>query len=169
MALKALIPAIIGKDWWEAWEYPPQIMDQNFAIPLLEEDLESPRTHRKFLVRSRSQACTDASGKSEVKNDPKQFQITLEVEQFKPDELDVSIKGDCIIIFGSHGERRDHQGFVAREFSRSYILPPNCKIDAVSASLSPDGRLTIVAPKETPVMPENRNIELIVEQDNMPY
>ncbi|GFQ90698.1 alpha-crystallin B chain [Trichonephila clavata] len=153
MALKTLIPAIIGKDWWEAWEYPSQIMDQNFAVPLPEEDLESPRSYSEFLVRSRTQACADASGKSEVKNDPKQFQITLEVEQFKQDELVVSIKDDCIIICGNHEERRDQQGYVAREFSRSYILPPDCKIDAVSASLSPDGKLTVVAPKEIPIMP----------------
>ncbi|GFS53428.1 hypothetical protein NPIL_44321 [Nephila pilipes] len=153
MALQSLIPAYIGSDWWETWDYPPEIKDQAFAVSLQDKDLESPRTHRGFLLRSQTQASADDSGISEVKNDPEQFQVTTGVEQFKPDELDVSIVNSCIVIRCKHGERNEEQGIAARELTRFYILPKGCKTEGVTATLSPDGQLTITVPKETPVPP----------------
>ncbi|XP_035214168.1 protein lethal(2)essential for life-like [Stegodyphus dumicola] len=166
MALSALVPALLGRDWWDTWDYPNRIMDQFFANPLLEEDLLPPSIFRGFLLRPRTQANIAASGQSEVKNDEKQFQVALNVSQFKPEEIEVKIVDNYVVIHGKHEEKSDEHGFVSREFTRRYMLPHNCESETVTSSLSPDGVLTINAPKKAiePPPTQERKIPIAKEK-----
>ncbi|KFM59110.1 Protein lethal(2)essential for life, partial [Stegodyphus mimosarum] len=144
----ALLPALFGRDWWDTWDYPTCIMDQLFGTELVEDDLLPASLYRGMLVRPRTQANIASSGKSEVKNDDKNFEVSLNVSQFKPEELEVKIVDNFVLIHGKHEEKSDEKGFVSREFSRRYMLPQNCEGDRVTSSLSPEGVLTINAPKK---------------------
>ncbi|XP_054714837.1 protein lethal(2)essential for life-like [Uloborus diversus] len=144
----ALIPSLLGRDWWNTWDYPRYIVDQFFGNPIFEQDLMQPSLVRGFLVRPRTQASKDASGKSEVKNDDKQLEIALNVSQFKPEELEVKIVNNFIVIHAKHEEKSDEHGFISREFTRKYMLPTGCEEEKVTSSLSPEGILTIIAPKK---------------------
>lgn len=162
----ALVPSLLGRDWWDTWDYPSRIMDQCFASPLAEEDLLPPSHFRGFLLRPRSQANIAASGKSEVNNDDKEFKVALNVSQFKPEELQVKVVDNYIVIHGKHEEKGDEHGFVAREFTRKYMLPKGCEMETVASSLNPNGVLTITAPKKALEAPpkQERQIPIAAEK-----
>lgn len=57
----------------------------------------------------------------------------------------------CINCFktGKHEERSDTYGFVSREFRRRVAIPKGVNPESVTSTLTPDGHLTIMAPKLT--------------------
>ncbi|GIY37746.1 hypothetical protein CDAR_421611 [Caerostris darwini] len=133
--IRDLIPRLMNEDWWDIMDYPERIMDQCFGMDLFEHDLFAAIG---LITRRRRQTSIADSGQSEVKNEKDKFQ---------------------------HEERSDTNGFVSREFTRRYMLPNACDAETVNSSLSPDGMLTIVAPKkaiEAPVKKE-RNVPVKIK------
>ncbi|KAF8771214.1 protein lethal(2)essential for life-like [Argiope bruennichi] len=166
MALRAIVPTLLGRDWWSTWDYPERIMDQCFGTSLLDEDLLSPTLYRGFLIHPRTQNSIATSGQSEVKNDEKQFQVSLNVKQFKPEEIEVKIVDNYVVIHGKHEERNEEDGsFSTREFTRRYMLPQNCEGDTVTSTLSPDGVLSILAPKKAIEEPPKQERKVTVNVD----
>lgn len=163
MALRAIIPTLLGRDWWSTWDYPERIMDQCFGMQLLDEDLLPPTLYRGYLIHPRSQTGIANSGQSEVKNDDKQFQVTLNVKQFKPEEIEVKIVDNYIVIHGKHEEKSEENGTAAREFTRKYMLPQNCQAETVTSSLSLDGVLSIVAPKKAIEEPPKQERQVTID------
>ncbi|GFY64106.1 protein lethal(2)essential for life [Trichonephila inaurata madagascariensis] len=166
MALRAIVPTLLGRDWWNTWDYPERIMDQFFATQLNDDDLLTPVLYHGFLLHPRTQNSIANSGQSEVKNDEKQFQVSLNVKQFKPQEVEVKVVDNFIVIHGKHEENKDDGGFCSREFTRRYMLPQGCESDAVTSSLDQEGVLTITAPKKAIEEPpkQERKITVNVEQ-----
>ncbi|GIZ03586.1 hypothetical protein CEXT_359931 [Caerostris extrusa] len=120
MAFLALVPSVLGRDWWNTWDYPERIKDQFFGMPLTEEDLLSPFNYHGFQIQPRTQASIDNSGKSEVKNEEKQFQVSLNLKHFKQEEIEVKVVDDYIVIHGKHEEKSDESGFCARVYAQIY-------------------------------------------------
>ncbi|XP_032888225.1 alpha-crystallin A chain [Amblyraja radiata] len=87
------------------------------------------------------------SGISEVHSDKDCFTITLNVKHFSPEELTVKIVDDFVNIHGKHLERQEEDGWVSREFHRSYRLPSNLDQSAFSCSMSSDGFLSLCCPR----------------------
>ncbi|XP_066991245.1 protein lethal(2)essential for life [Anabrus simplex] len=79
------------------------------------------------------------------------FKVNLDVQQFRPDELNVKVVDDVIVVEGKHEERKDDHGYIARQFQRLYKLRDDIDLDGVSSALSSDGILTITAPVKQPV------------------
>ncbi|CDW56538.1 small heat shock protein [Trichuris trichiura] len=97
---------------------------------------------------------------SSVVNDEKKFQVSLDVKHFKPEELEVTIKDNQLIIHGKHEENKDEHGFVKREFTRAYWLPEGIKPENFKSNLSAEGVLTIEAPKFAAVQPGKHSIPI---------
>ncbi|KFD55439.1 hypothetical protein M513_03779 [Trichuris suis] len=95
-----------------------------------------------------------------VVNDEKKFQVSLDVKQFKPEELEVTTKDNQLIIHGKHEEKKDQHGFVKREFTRAYWLPQGIKPESFKSNLSAEGLLTIEAPKVAAVKPGEHKIPI---------
>lgn len=74
------------------------------------------------------------------------FQVNLNVQNFKPEEVSVKVADNNVIIEAKHEERNEDDSFVSRHFSRRYTLPDNCNIKDVISTLSADGILTVRAP-----------------------
>ncbi|CAL1297284.1 unnamed protein product [Larinioides sclopetarius] len=143
----SLLP-LLTRNWWDAWDYPSRICDQHFGMGLLDNDLLPPTMYSGFLLRPRTQSNIDSSGLSEVKNEPDNFKVMLNVSHFKPNEIDVKTVDNSIVIHGKHEEKTDEHGFISREFTRRYQLPEGTDPETVKSSLSPNGVLTIEAPKK---------------------
>ncbi|KAM7356627.1 uncharacterized protein ACRADG_002283 [Cochliomyia hominivorax] len=75
------------------------------------------------------------------------FQVCMDVQQFKPSELNVKVKDNCVIVEGKHEEREDNHGYIARHFVRRYALPKGYDPNKVVSTLSSDGVLTVSVPK----------------------
>jgi len=90
------------------------------------------------------------------------FQVCMDVEQFKPNELNVKVVDDNIIVVeGKHEDREDDHGFISRHFVRRYALPKGYEADKVQSSLSSDGVLTITVPKPQAI--EDKTKERVIQ------
>ncbi|XP_011567533.3 uncharacterized protein LOC105397220 [Plutella xylostella] len=133
--------------------FPSHLFDQSFGMCITPQDLIlptnniiNPNYHRpwKWYIENVSKD----SG-STIESDKNKFQVTLDVQHFKPDEISVTVINKEIIIEGKHGERLDDHGVVSRQFLRRYALPVDCDSDDVTANLSSDGILMVCAKKKT--------------------
>ncbi|XP_071455849.1 heat shock protein 27-like [Hetaerina americana] len=75
------------------------------------------------------------------------FHINLDVQEFHPDELSVKMVNDQIIVEGNHEEREFGRVSAARHFVHNYSVPEGIKFEDITSFLSPDGILTLSAPK----------------------
>ncbi|XP_050546704.1 alpha-crystallin A chain-like [Daktulosphaira vitifoliae] len=135
----------------------PTVYDQHFGLGLFDDDIIVPR-HALYRVvpsmTSRYQnpwrlVAAPDSGLSRIQNDKNGFKVNLDVQQFKPDEVNVKVVDDYVVIDGKHEERSDEHGFISRQFTRRYKIPENVDPNAITSTLSSDGVLSIGAPKKT--------------------
>ncbi|EEC18188.1 crystallin, alpha B, putative, partial [Ixodes scapularis] len=157
---RSLAPSLFGRhrdkvDWWDAWEYPPRIFDQKFGVDLRDEDLfdREPFFRRRLGAVSprRTQVCDVRFSERALKL--LRFEVRLDVSHFKPSEITVKLVGtDAVVVHGRHDERQDEHGFVSREFTRRYMLPPDVNIDDVVSEFvaEADGVLVVRAAKKSP-------------------
>ena len=129
------------QNYWDGWSWPQRQSYLGRSDPL--EDLLLPS-----MVLAIPQKSMQRRGASEVANDPNKFEVKLDCSHFKPEEIDVKTVDNNIIIHGKHEEKMDKHGWVTREFTRRYALPEECETNNVKSSLSPNGVLTIEAPKK---------------------
>lgn len=73
------------------------------------------------------------------------FQVSLDVQQFLPNEITVKTKDNVVIVEGRHDEKEDDNGYISRHFIRKYNLPLDIDCADVVSQLSSDGILTIKA------------------------
>lgn len=92
-------------------------MDQFFGDALVDNDLLPLSYHYGFVLRPRTQTNINTSGKSELSNDFDDFTVSLDVSQFGPDELEVKVADDFLIVLTKHDERCDEHGFITRKSS----------------------------------------------------
>lgn len=172
----SLIP-LLYSDWWENLEFPHQVYDQNFGLGIHSDQLTHPGVGR-FAVQPRERRLCmspmmyyrpwseilrskEEGGISTVKADKDKFQVILDVQQFKPEEINVKVVDNFVVVEAKHEEKQDQHGWISRQFSRRYMIPGQCDIDQVSSSLSSDGILSITAPrKDKPKAQNEREIKI---------
>jgi len=89
------------------------------------------------------------------------FQVCMDVSQFKPNELNVKVVENCIVVEGKHEEREDEHGYIERHFVRRYTLPKGYEADKVASTLSSDGVLTVSVPKPQAI--EDKSKERVIQ------
>lgn len=77
------------------------------------------------------------------------FEVHLNVEKFKPEEVTVKTVDDSIII-EAKSERKSENEFVSSHYRRRYELPDGFRPNDVISTMSSDGVLTVRCPR-TPV------------------
>ena len=134
----------------EELSQPDSLYDQGFGLGMLAALLSGPL---RYQLPTRSAA-------SNVSNNKEGFEVSLDVQQFRPEEITVKMKDDFIVVEGKHDERKDEHGYVSRQFTRRYKVPDDVEVDQVLSRLSSDGVLTITAPKKA--LPPSESKERIV-------
>ncbi|GAB1863170.1 Protein lethal(2)essential for life [Camponotus japonicus] len=169
----SLVPLLFS-DWWEDLEYPHRLFDQHFGLGIRPDQLTHPSILERFGQRDRRVRPliyyrpwgellrnSNEGGTSTVKADKDKFQVILDVQQFKPEEINVKVVDKCVIVEAKHEEKQDEHGSISRQFVRKYLIPEQCNIEEVSSSLSSDGVLTITAPrKDKPETKNERSIKI---------
>ncbi|XP_075230920.1 alpha-crystallin A chain-like [Lycorma delicatula] len=148
----------------------PILYDQNFGLGLNPTLEAGPRLmqiplHSGYLRPWRHLASGN-SGTSSLQNTKDNFQVSLDVQQFKPEEVSVKLQGDYLVVEGKHEERQDKHGFISRQFQRRYKLPENVDQDKIKSNISSDGVLTLMAPKKPESTTGERKIP--IEKTNQP-
>lgn len=73
--------------------------------------------------------------------------VSMDVQAFSPEEITVKTTDTSVTIEGKHEERKDHQGYISRQFTRRYSIPQGCDPSTITSELSSDGILTVKALK----------------------
>ncbi|XP_011494036.1 PREDICTED: protein lethal(2)essential for life [Ceratosolen solmsi marchali] len=143
----ALIPTFF-RDWWDDFERPSRLLDQHFGVGLSRDELVRTLSTPSFrgYYRPWRNLLEQSNGVSKVQHDKDKFQVIIDVQQFKPEEITVKTVDNCIVVEAKHEEKKDEHGFVSRQFIRRYLLPEGHDIGNVESSLSSDGVLTVTAP-----------------------
>uniref|UniRef100_A0A915EWA7 SHSP domain-containing protein n=1 Tax=Ditylenchus dipsaci TaxID=166011 RepID=A0A915EWA7_9BILA len=83
-----------------------------------------------------------------VTNTKEKFEVGLDVQFFTPNEIEVKVAGNDILINCRHESRGDEYGSVTREVHRAYKLPADVDATSLKSHLSSRGVLTITAQKK---------------------
>jgi len=81
-----------------------------------------------------------------VSYDDDKFQISLDAKDYKPEDLDVKVEGNTIIITAKQ-ELQESGGTRTRVFEQKFSLPSGVKAELVRSSLTREGVLVITAPR----------------------
>jgi len=103
-----------------------------------------------------------------LKDDEKQFQISLDTSNFRPDEIKVTVDPQNILTVEADHEEKAEDGskHVSRKFMRKYTLPRGCRMASVVSNLSSDGVLMITAPKNVSIeAAEAKNVPIQLQKD----
>jgi len=128
-----------------------RLADDIDRLPFYEEPqwfnvMDWPRPNYWDRVNRLNQALQrQSSAVSKIGKDG--FQVSMDVTQFKPSELNVKVVDNSIVVEGKHEEREDDHGFISRHFVRRYALPKGYDPDKIQSTLSSDGVLTVSIPK----------------------
>ena len=178
----SLVP-LLWSDWWEDLDRPHRLLDQNFGLGLRPEQLLNPGILEQYILPSRDRRVrsplmyyrpwgemlrkSEGGGVSIVKADKDKFQVNLDVQQFKPDEINVKVVDKYVVVEGKHEEKQDEHGWISRQFTRKYLIPEQCNIEQVSSNLSSDGVLTITAPRKEQSQTQSER-SIMIQQTGKP-
>lgn len=159
----SLIP-IFGDHFYR----PSRILDQHFGMGLNHEDLFEPLTVPRHLMRCPAgymrpwrSAASHLDEGSTVQFGKDKFNVNLDVQQFKPEEITVKVVGDnTVMVEGKHAEKEDEHGFISRHFVRKYVVPKKYDMSQISSKLSSDGVLSIAAPSIEDNAIEHRHVPI---------
>jgi len=170
---------LLFSDWWEDLEQPHSLYDQSFGLSIHPEQLLHPTMQeRRPQRRLRSPVLyyrpwadmlrnKENGGVSTVKTSKDNFQIVLDVQHFKPEEINVKVVGKFIIIEAKHEEQKDEHGWISRQFIRKYMIPEQCDAEQITSNLSSDGVLVIIVAKKDKVNQQNER-SIKIEQTGKP-
>ncbi|XP_076446219.1 alpha-crystallin A chain-like [Babylonia areolata] len=71
--------------------------------------------------------------------------LEINLSHFQPDDVAVRISGDRLVISGKHSSKQDEHGFVAREFTREFLIPEDIDTETLSCRLTDEGHLVVSA------------------------
>lgn len=172
-----IIPKLMSQ-WWETLERPHRLLDQHFGLTMNPEKFLRANFNRRLpasYVRPLEEFFHDDDfwrdddhGYSVVKADKDKFHVALDVQQFKPEEINVKLVDNCIVVEGKHEEKRDDHGFITRHFIRKYVVPEQCEAEKTTSLLSSDGILTISAPRKAEAIEDLKEIPIKIEKTGKP-
>ena len=151
---------LLFNNWWDDYDYHPYMcqpaMRQQSRPALVCASYAVPKYHQ----RAANSALAERGSKVNIDKD--KFEVLCDVQQFAPNEINVKIVDDYIVIEGKHEEKPDEHGYISREFSRRYKIPSDVDPKTIKPSLSSDGMLALRAPLKSaePPAPKERVIPI---------
>jgi HSP20 family molecular chaperone IbpA len=137
----------------------PQHQQNQQRCPGQQQQQQPRRCKRgnQFQCTRRNNNATQETCCQKVDSQTDIFQVAFDVQSFKPEEINVKVKGREIMVEGKHEDRVEgDMGFVSRQFTRRFTLPDDFDIETVSTLLSIDGKMTIKALKPQPPAVETK-------------
>ncbi|KAE9416645.1 hypothetical protein Angca_006783, partial [Angiostrongylus cantonensis] len=81
-----------------------------------------------------------------IVNDESRFTVSVDVSEFKPENLKVNVDGHRLTIEGKE-ELKEGNGFSMRSFTRRFVLPENVDLNAIRTFLTDNGQLSVEVPR----------------------
>ncbi|KAM4650596.1 heat shock protein 30C-like [Discoglossus pictus] len=138
----------------------------NQAYQLHSKDMEM----RQRLEKIRQSLYKEAGNISlrKAKEEKRNFELTLDMSHFSPDELTVKTEGRRLIVTGKYDKKSDagdeNYFHEYREWKRETELPEGVNPEEVLCSLSKDGQLHIQVPHMELEAAKEREIPISISQ-----
>ncbi|KAL3841353.1 hypothetical protein ACJMK2_019511 [Sinanodonta woodiana] len=94
----------------------------------------------------------------------RRMKVQVDVSNFKPEEVSVTVKENQVTIHAKHDERSD-TSHVYHEFSRTFTVPEGVDSETLMSSLSRDGVLTVTS-APLPAIEASKEKKLAIEMEN---
>lgn len=140
--------------------------------PLLRSSIGFDHVNRLFELANRiDDAAASYPPYNIEKHGEDAYRITMAVAGFRPEELDVTVKENSLIITGKAAEPQPegqqvaylHRGIARRAFERRFELADTVKV--VGAELN-DGLLHVALKREVPEAKKPRQIQITTAANN---
>lgn len=101
----SVIPKLVSR-MWEEMERPHRLLDQHFGLGLHPESFfNSPSMFERRMPYAYFRPWADMmreddKGWSMIKADKDKFHVALDVQQFKPDEINVKVEDNFVVVEG---------------------------------------------------------------------
>ncbi|XP_051173882.1 protein lethal(2)essential for life-like [Leptopilina boulardi] len=181
--MRTLLPLLLSA-WWADLDRPHLFLDQDMGqITRRFDDLMFPEWSNRFylpsiLDRSTSLDFFDRnwadilrpkdSGSSIITADKNNFQLILDVQNFKPNEIKVKIVDRFVIVEAKHEEKEDDKKVNKLHFVKKYFVPDQVDIENIKSTLSTDGILMITAPIKKVSEDEKKETLIPIEETGKP-
>lgn len=76
----------------------------------------------------------------------RRFQLRIDVSQFKPEEVKITIRDRLLTVYAKHIETKNNGSKFFQEYCREYTLPTEVRTEEVRSLFTPMGTLVIEAP-----------------------
>ncbi|XP_031836311.1 protein lethal(2)essential for life-like [Nomia melanderi] len=172
-----LIPKLFSH-WWETLDRPHRLFDQRFGRSIRPEQFFPTvfnRSPSAFYPSGFYQQWVDMvkemeeeTGWSVVKDDKDKFRVALDVQQFKPEEVNVKVIDNYIVVEGKHEDKQDDHGIISRHFVRKYLVPDQCDPEKATSTWTQEGILTITAPRKPEAVENKREKTIKIEHTSTP-
>jgi len=96
-------------------------------------------------------------GSADVKCTKDKFEVKMDVTQFSPEEVTVTVVDKYLVVEGKHEEKQDEHGMnMSRSLTRCYRLPEDLNAESfderVTCTWSTDGVLLITVPRKEAII-----------------
>ncbi|KAL6731419.1 hypothetical protein Aduo_002288 [Ancylostoma duodenale] len=95
----------------------------------------------------------------EVTDDGSKLRLSLDVSNFKPEELNVNLDGRTLTIEGKQ-EIEENDSYCMRSFTRQWELPEDVDVEQIHSTITEDGRLAVEASKMANLAVNGRDIPI---------
>ncbi|XP_070564090.1 alpha-crystallin A chain-like [Ptychodera flava] len=153
--------------FFDDYDLLPWLLDdtRGYQRGLVPAPSSTPSLYRGFFITPSSTRRQQAGQslqrlQSQYEDTADRFRVKLDVKHFSPEEVNVKLVENRIVVHAKHEEKEDEHGYITREFTRQYVLPEGTDVDNVKTYMSQDGILTLEAPKLSIEKPKERVIPI---------
>ncbi|XP_073444169.1 heat shock protein 30C-like [Dendrobates tinctorius] len=144
---------------WPATQLLFDLLDDDMMRKDMERRMQRVHQARQLLAHgmgrradlSRSSAATDKNTSTTSNKGKENFELTLDVSGFSPEEITVKTEGRRLIVSGKHDKKMETEngGYFHeyKEWKREAELPQDVSPEDIVCSLSKDGQLHFLAPR----------------------
>ena len=160
----SILPLLFSYDNYDPWEmqrHHKRSRDDwdHFGLGITPREIQLLANLPNSILNAGQRQRTDPTQREpKIQVGKDGFQVLMDVQQFRPNEVSVKAVDNTVIIEGKHEEREDEHGHISRQFIRKYTLPKGYDIKEVVSTLSSDGVLTIKAPPPQAAIAGNERV-----------
>ena len=121
----------------------------------------SPRYYRLINFPYRKSHSSSDPSHRKVQEDT--FKVTLDVRNYQPDDVSLTVEGDKLLVKGKSRTENEF-GFETSEFERAYPIPSDVDVKGFQSKINNEGQLEIEAPKIK--QEKHQETEQSIQQDD---
>jgi len=99
-------------------------------------------------------ACNKAEKSHSVSTTDNKFEVKLDVTNFSPEEINVKVVENSIVVEAKHEEKEDKFGFISRQFVRRFILPEGVIVEKMTCKMATDSAVLVISAPRLVKKPE---------------